>query len=184
MRKNFLLLLLLSGFFFASTARPCDAQDWRTKLTQSMPLLGHRNWVLVVDSAYPLQSSPGIETVETFESQLDVVRAVLHEINHSIHVRPVVFMDAELPFVPESDAPGANAYRTDIADLLRPYAVQSVPHDRMISTVAESSKQFNVLILKTTMTVPYSSVFFRLDCKYWSDDAEKRLRARMATGQR
>jgi hypothetical protein len=29
------------------------------------------------------------------------------------------------------------------------------------------------------MTIPYSSVFIRLDCKYWSADAEKRLRARM-----
>jgi len=36
-----------------------------------------------------------------------------------------------------------------------------------------------VLVLKTTMTIPYSSVFIRLDCKYWSADAEKRLRARM-----
>jgi hypothetical protein len=29
------------------------------------------------------------------------------------------------------------------------------------------------------MTVPYSSVFIRLDCKYWSADAEERMRSRM-----
>lgn len=184
MRKNLLLFVMLSGFLVACTAPPCPAQDWIGKLQQSMPLLGHRNWILVVDSAYPLQTSPGIETVATGEGQLDVLRVVLHEINHSIHVRPIVYMDAELPFVPEADAPGANAYRTDIADVLRPYGVQSVPHDRMIATVAEASQQFHVLILKTTMTVPYSSVFIRLDCRYWSDDAEKRLRARMASAPR
>ncbi|HLY43748.1 MAG TPA: hypothetical protein VKR52_21220 [Terracidiphilus sp.] len=184
MRRNLLLLVVLSGFIVACAALPCAAQNWTGKLQESMPLLGHRNWILVVDSAYPLQTSTGIDVVETSESQLDVLRAVLHEINHSIHVRPVVYMDAELPFVPEADAPGVNAYRTDIADLLRPYAIESLPHDRLIATVAEASQHFHVLVLKTTLTVPYSSVFIRLDCKYWSDDAEKRLRARMGSGQR
>ena len=27
------------------------------------------------------------------------------------------------------------------------------------------------------MTIPYTSVFLQLDCKYWSADAEQRLRA-------
>jgi len=29
------------------------------------------------------------------------------------------------------------------------------------------------------MTIPYTSVFIRLDCKYWSAEAEKRLRENM-----
>jgi hypothetical protein len=33
------------------------------------------------------------------------------------------------------------------------------------------------------MTIPYTSVFIRLDCKYWSADAEKRMRARMAAAE-
>ncbi len=37
----------------------------------------------------------------------------------------------------------------------------------------------NVLILKTKSVIPYSSVFIRLNCKYWGDDAEERLRAKM-----
>jgi hypothetical protein len=37
-------------------------------------------------------------------------------------------------------------------------------------------------VLKTNATIPYSSIFIRLNCKYWSDDAEQRLRARMAAG--
>ena len=38
-------------------------------------------------------------------------------------------------------------------------------------------------MLKSRIAIPYSSVFIRLNCKYWSDDAEKRMRARMAKGQ-
>jgi hypothetical protein len=35
-------------------------------------------------------------------------------------------------------------------------------------------------VIKTTAAVPYTSVFLRLDCAYWSDDAERRLRAALA----
>jgi len=36
-----------------------------------------------------------------------------------------------------------------------------------------------VLVIKTDMTIPYTSVFFELDCGYWDSDAEKRLREGM-----
>jgi len=115
-----------------------------------MPLLGHRNWILIVDSAYPLQSSPGIDTIETDAGQLEVIRHVLFAIDRSIHVRPVIQMDAELPFVSEQDAPGAAAYRTEIADLLREYPVESLPHDRIIANIEEASKHFNILVSRPT----------------------------------
>jgi hypothetical protein len=161
-------------------AIPLAAQsNWQSRVTQTMPLMGHRNWILIVDSAYPLQSSPGVETVETNAAHLDVLRYVLGTINNSIHVRPEIYMDAELPYVPDADAPGATAYREQIQSMLSDYKIESLPHERVIQQVNETSKEFHVLVLKTTMTIPYSSVFIRLDCKYWSDDAEKRMRARM-----
>jgi RbsD / FucU transport protein family len=172
--KRFALFMLL-------LALPAIAQPaaWRTRLAESMPLLGHRNWILIVDSAYPLQSSPGVETIETNASQLDVVQAVLDTVNHSIHVRPDIFMDAELPFVSDHDAPGVSGYRTQIAALLHPYKVQSLPHEQIIAHIDEAGKTFHILVLKTTVTIPYTSVFIQLNCKYWSDDAEARLRAKM-----
>lgn len=179
MRKIFLALATLAITSLLA-ATPLSAQpDWRDRVAHSMPLLGHRNWILIVDSAYPLQSSPGIETIETNAPQLDVVRLVLDDINRSIHVRPLIYMDAELPFVPDDDAPGASAYREQIQHLLADYKIESIPHERVINQIDETSKEFHVLVLKTTMTIPYSSVFIRLDCKYWSADAEKRMRARM-----
>ncbi len=185
MRKLLVVLSLLcclpgSAQSPTAPAPVAPAPDWRTRISEAMPLLGHRNWILIVDSAYPLQAGPGIETIETGAGQLEVLRHVLATIDRSIHVRPVIQMDAELPFVPDDDAPGASAYRAEVADLLRAYPLESVPHDRVIANIEEASKHFNILVLKTTMTVPYTSVFIRLDCKYWSAAAEKRLRARMA----
>ena len=153
--------------------------NWQSRVSQAMPLMGHRNWILIVDSAYPLQSSPGVETIETNASHLDVLRYVLATVNNSIHVRPLIYMDAELPFVPDDDAPGASAYREQVQRVLSNYKIESMLHERVINQIDDTSKEFHILVLKTTMTIPYSSVFIRLDCKYWSDDAEKRMRSRM-----
>ena len=152
---------------------------WRDKVSHSLPLLGHRNWILIVDSAYPLQTSPGVETIETNDSQIEVTREVLRMVDHSIQVRPIVFMDAELPFVPESDAPGVTNYRTDIASVLGSRHVTSFPHEKIISNIDDAGKTFHILVLKTNLTIPYTSVFLRLDCKYWAADAETRLRNAM-----
>ena len=158
--------------------------DWRARLNEELPLMGHRNWIAVVDSAYPLQISPGIETIETDSDQLDVVRRVLREVAETKHVRPVVFTDAELRAVPEDDAPGVTYYRDSLNHFLEQFnggtlEVQSAPHEEIISRLDEAGKTFHVLVLKTRMTIPYTSVFLRLDCGYWTDEQEKRLRERM-----
>ena len=153
--------------------------DWQAQFRELLPLLGHRNWVLIVDSAYPLQNSSGIHTIETNAGELDVVKEVLNEIDHSIHVRPVVFLDAEFPFVPESDAPGVTQYRKDLEALLGSRAATRIPHEELLQKVNDVSRSYEVIVLKTNMAIPYSSVFLELNCKYWSDDAEARLRSAM-----
>ncbi len=188
MRRVYLMLSLL--LVVAGTQAPVAAQPsasrskassgWKAKVDESMPLLGHRNWILVVDSAYPLQVSPGLETVETNASQIEVTQYVLEAIGRSIHVRPNIFMDAELPLVPEEDAPGVTRYRSEIGALLRGYTIQSDPHEKLLSEIDQAGKAYHILILKTTMAIPYTSIFLQLDCRYWGSEAEKRLRAKMA----
>jgi hypothetical protein len=88
-------------------------------------------------------------------------------------------MDAELPYVTEADAPGVTRYREELPGLLHGEPVQTMLHEKLIAQVGEAGASFHVLVLKTTLTVPYSSVFLRLNCRYWSDEAEARMRARM-----
>ncbi|HEX3984973.1 MAG TPA: RbsD/FucU domain-containing protein [Acidobacteriaceae bacterium] len=152
---------------------------WQATLHETLPLLGHRNWILVVDSAYPLQNSPGIETIETGASEAEVLRDVLEAVDHSIHVRPVVYMDAELPFVPEQDAPGVSQARSELTGILGKRPVTRLLHEQLLQKVEDVSKSYKVLILKTNETVPYTSVFVQLNCRYWSDEAEARLRVAM-----
>jgi hypothetical protein len=156
-------------------------KDWRVRLQQELPLLGHRNWIAVVDSAYPLQTSAGIETVETNADQLEVVKTVLAQLAKAKHVLPVIFTDAELKAVPESDAAGVTAYREALINLVGKTEAQSLPHEEIISKLDEAGKTFHILVLKTSLTIPYTSVFIRLECAYWKPDAEKRLREAMTS---
>jgi hypothetical protein len=179
--RRFMFLFCTTVFMVCAlhAAPPTSPAGWKAKVDESIPLLGHRNWILVADSAYPLQSSPGIETIETNGAQLEVVQYVLGAIKHSIHVRPLIFMDSELSFVPDADAPGVSGYRTQVLSALKGYSIEQRPHENLIAGLDQASSHFHVLVLKTNMTIPYTSVFIRLDCKYWSDDAETRMREKM-----
>lgn len=179
MFRNLLALALFLAAPLLHAAPPDGPGSWQAKVVQTLPLFGHRNWILIVDSAYPLQSSPGVETVDTHAPQTLVLHFVLGAIDNSEHLRPDVFMDAELPYVSDEDASGISQYRANIADVLRAYPVQSQPHGKLIETVDQDSRTFQVLVLKTNSTLPYSSVFIHLKAKYWSDEAEARMRAKM-----
>ncbi|MGC1782482.1 MAG: hypothetical protein WA708_08200 [Acidobacteriaceae bacterium] len=123
------LPLLLVSWFPMNAATP---STWQTKVQQELPLLGHRNWIVVVDSAYPWQTSPGIETVETGTDQLTVLHEVLDAISRSKHVRPVIFMDSELPFVTEQEAPGVTRYRKQVKVAFGNLPVHSFLHEQLI----------------------------------------------------
>ena len=153
--------------------------DWRQLLRERLPLYGHRNWIVIADAAYPAQSNPGIETVATGAEQLEVVAEALAAIAASPHVKPVVYLDRELEFVAE-----AEAYRASLAGLTGRLDCRTLPHEEIISILDRAGAVFRVLILKTTRTIPYTTVFLNLDCAYWSAESEGRMRASMAAGGR
>jgi len=161
----------------------CQTTKWQEKLANDLPVMGHRNWIVIADSAYPAQSRAGIETVATGAGQLEVVKAVLAALDQTRHVRPVAYLDAELQYVPEQDAPGIKAYREELTRLLGKRPVNSIPHEELIAKLDKAGETFRILILKTAMTLPYTSVFLQLDCGYWSSEAEQRLRTAVKTAK-
>lgn len=169
-----LLPLLLVGAAFA------QQKPWTQILNDRLPYYGHRNWIVIADSAYPLQSAPGIETIVSNQSQTETVGHVLAVLSRAKHVRPVVYTDMELKYVSEQDASGIGAYRQLLQALFQKYLpdqkIVTLGHEDIINKLDAASKTFNVLIIKTNMTLPYTSVFLELRAGYWGDDAEKRLR--------
>ena len=108
-----------------------------------------------------------------------MVKSVLDELAKARHVRPVIFTDAELKAVAETDAKGVTAYRAALNRLVGQTEAQSLPHEQIIAKLDEAGKTFHILVLKTNMTIPYTSVFMRLECAYWKPEAEKKLREAM-----
>jgi hypothetical protein len=153
-----------------------ESELWDSRLARMMPLLGHRNWIVVADAAYPAQSNPGIETLFTANDHLDVLGKVLAVIAASPHVRANVYLDSELQFVAEADAPGVSALGREMTRLLAGQPTRALAHEQIISRLDEAGKLFRILILKSTLRIPYTSIFLELDCGYWSQEAEKRLR--------
>jgi hypothetical protein len=153
--------------------------DWKQILSERIPLFGHRNWIVIADSAYPDQSEPGIETITAEADQSEVLNYTLRLLSHSQHVTPAVFLDQELDFLPENDAPGIGSYRETLKSLLEGHDVSVRPHEQMLAQIGQASQHFEILIIKTRALLPYTTVFLRLDCAYWPADAEERLRKAM-----
>jgi hypothetical protein len=86
-----------------------------------------------------------------------------------------------MAFVPEKDAAGIEAYRTKLNKLFHGKPVKSMLHEDIIHELDAAAKLFNVLIIKTDLALPYTSVFFQLECGYWNAEAEKNLRAKLIT---
>lgn len=164
---NIVCIVVLAG---------CTSSGWQARLKQELPIYGHRNWIVVADSAYPKQSAHGIETLYTGKGQIEVLETVLKAIEASGHVRAVVMMDAELDSVDESDAPGIDAYRKQLRELHKDRQVKVMPHEEIISKLDKGAELFNILLLKTDLEIPYTSVFLELDCGYWNVEKELRLR--------
>ena len=158
-------------------ARASDAPLWQQRVADRAKLYGHTNWIVITDLAYPAQSRNGIQTITTRAGQIEVP-SILDDFKH---VRPVVFTDAELPHVPEQDVSGITTYCKDFTEVLGERPVNVLPHEEIIDKLDQAAAVFEVLIHKTNLALPYTSVFPEPDCGYWNEDAERRLREALST---
>ncbi len=155
------------------------APSWEDVFYDELPALGHRNWIVVADSAFPLQISPGMEVVVANEDHFVVLERVLKAISESGHVRPKIYLDRELAYVSEALAPGMDACRKKIETILAKYEVKPVLHEELISRMDQVAKTFKILMIKTNLALPYTTVFMELDCGYWSPENEANMREAM-----
>ncbi len=184
MKKNsfhliLLLLLCSSCDFFLAGKTASNEKSWKEQLNTELPLLGHRNWILVVDKAFPAQTASGIKVINTGESLQDVLQYTLQKIDRSMHVRPNIFLDKELEFITPQMVPYIDSYKKQLQKNLKDLVPLTLVHDSVFVKIDKAAKLFQVVVLKTEETIPYSSVFIQLDCKYWGSENENALRELM-----
>jgi D-ribose pyranose/furanose isomerase RbsD len=169
------MALMPMSMAVAQSSKVPDVQEWYRTLENRLPVFGHRNWIVVADSAYPAPSAEGIETIVANGGLPEVLARVLAAMASSGHVRPVIFMDKELQFVDEGDYPGVTAFRDQVGRVSAGNAVNSLPHEDIMTKLNDAGKTYRVLIIKTNMRIPYTSVFIRLDCGYMSDEVGNKI---------
>lgn len=153
----------------------CDPAPWKEEVKTQIHRLGHRNWIVVTDKAYPLQNQPGITTLYTDASYREVLAFVTKTIGQASHVYPHIYQDQELCLLPEALCPGIDSLRKEMDRLLPSGTRTFRKHDELIATLDSISRTFQVIILKTNLTMPYTSTFFELDCRYWDADKQAAL---------
>ena len=79
LKKNTLLLIAVMAMLScnqsstdAAKQTETTSKDWKTKFDQTLSLLGHRNWIIVADKAFPQQNVAGMEVFNTNEDLLTV----------------------------------------------------------------------------------------------------------------
>ncbi len=186
-KRTNIVLILLSTFFLTACCGDKSKENqevmnvkiektWEEQLDEVLPLLGHRNWILVVDKAFPLQSAAGMTYINTNGELLDVLGKVTGKIKSATHVAGIYYTDAELGYISEEMVSGINTFKKNLQQTLAGNNVQTLNHNDVFKRLDDASKLFNVVVLKTEQVLPYTSVFIELDCGYWSADNEAKLR--------
>lgn len=173
------LLFIVMTLLVSCRSQKTEEPAWEDKLQATVENFGHRNWILVVDKAFPALSSKDIEVVSTDASMATVLKKTLDLTARSSHVKPIIYVDQEFDFITEGQIPGIDNIRRDLHASILEFQPRTIAHEEVFTLVTEKSALFKVLVLKTNEVIPYSSVFIELDCRYWSPEQEKALRDRM-----
>jgi hypothetical protein len=174
------VLALLVGSSFSQNQAGGSASDWKTVVQSRLPLYGHRNWIVVADSAFPVYAAPGIETIVVSEDLPAVLKYVAGAISKSRHVRATVFLDQELQFIDERDYPGVSELRKQITLPFSKDQVSSIPHTDSDEPNRRGREDIPNPVHQDLRNDPYTSVYMRLDCGYMSDEVERKIRTAMA----
>lgn len=184
MKKHNLLfgvfVLLIAMMNSCQNPQTQDLPDnWDEMLAEKMPYLGHRNWIVIADMAYPLQSGSGITTLYADEPYPEVLSKVKQMIDDAPHVFAHIYRDKELNYISEADMPGIDQLREEMNRICGNNA-QSVAHEDLIARLDKAGKLYNVVIIKTPLTMAYTTTFFELDCAYWNGEKQEKLDKAMA----
>lgn len=153
-----------------------NMSTWQSQFSVHLPRLGHRNWIVIADAAYPEQSAPGVNVVIADTPVDEALRFVLTAIHESGHVSPKILLDRELGFLTDDLCPGVGALRSSIRYETGQLPTSEAAHESILEMLNMEGANYSIFVIKTNSMIPYTSVFLRLECGYWDNDREALLR--------
>lgn len=161
----------------------CGCQDttpaeleWKDQLYKNLAIVGARNWIVIAESSFPAYTGAGIKTMVSDKTSDEVLLDVLNMLEEEAHVVPRIMISSELRSVTEDYAPGIKRYRHNINKMLPGRQHFELMSRTINSLIEDAAKQFNVLVIKTKTSLPYSNIYIELDSGYWNSESETALR--------
>lgn len=152
---------------------------WQGAIDHQIGQLGYRNWIVLAESSFPAHSRPGTRQVNTYQPIPDVLDEVLRSLERTEHVRPKIYVPSEVQMVENDFAPGIQQFRSQLKTALHGHETIEMEQASIVTLMNDAQKSFDVLVLRTTTALPYSSVFLELQPGYWDGESEARLREHM-----
>jgi hypothetical protein len=69
--------------------------------------------------------------------------------------------------------------RKRLTSSLHGHETTELEQQSLLTLLEDANRSFDVLVIRTTTALPYSSVFLELQPRYWDVDSETRLRERI-----
>lgn len=153
---------------------------WQTAVANQAGQLGYRNWIIVAEASFPAQSRVGIRQVPADVEIPEALDYVLASLEQTQHVRPQLYLPREMRSLENDYAPGIEQHRKRLTGSLHGYEPTEIDQQSLLTLMEDANRSFDVLVVRTTTALPYTSVFIELQPGYWDAESEARLRERIS----
>jgi D-ribose pyranose/furanose isomerase RbsD len=152
---------------------------WRDELAMRASQLGYRNWIVIAEASFPAHSRPGVRQVNANEEIPVVVDEVLRTLERTEHVTPRLYVAREMHALENDYAPGIDEFRKRLQQAMHAHETTELEQQSLLTLMEDTSKTFEVLVIRTNTALPYTSVFMELQPGYWNADSESALREKL-----
>lgn len=154
--------------------------DWKSSVDHQTSQLGYRNWIVIAEASFPAHSRAGVSHVNADAEIPEVVDYVLNALEKTQHVKPNIYLTREMRAVENDVAPGIDELRAHIKNSLHGHESTEIDQQSLLTLIESARSSFDVLVIRTSTALPYTSVFLELQPGYWDDELEKQLRQRIS----
>ncbi len=179
---RFLSRAIIMSFIAASWGCGVGAfrNDWKSSVDHQASQLGYRNWIVIAEASFPAHSRNGVSQVNADAEIPEVVDYVLNALEKTQHVKPNIYLTREMRAVENDVAPGIDEMRVQIKNSLHGHESTEIDQQSLLTLIESAQSNFNVLVIRTSTALPYTSVFLELQPGYWDAESEKQLRQKIS----
>jgi D-ribose pyranose/furanose isomerase RbsD len=170
------LLALGAAFLSLGCAGVGQNPPWHAAVERQAGQLGYRNWIVIAEASFPAHNRPGTRQVSASVGVPEALDYVLNTLEQTENVRPQIYLTRELRSVENDFAPGIDELRKKIQGALHGHEATELEQQSLLTLLEDANRSFDVLVIRTSTALPYSSVFIELQPGYWDVDSETRLR--------